>query len=63
MTYLKKLTDMIKLKKSEKTSRLNKLVHCNIEKIADGLLDYIEGSLENMIGSLLDVPICAIENF
>ena len=52
-----------KLKKSEKTSRLNKLIYCNIEKIADDLLAYIEGSLENMIGSLLDVPICAIENF
>ena len=52
-----------KLKKSEKTSRLNKLIYCNIEKISDDLLDYIEGSLENMIGSLLDVPICAIENF
>ena len=52
-----------KLKKSEKTSRLNKLIYCNIEKISDDLLAYIEGSLENMIGSLLDVPICAIENF
>ena len=52
-----------KLKKSEKTSRLNKLIYCNIEKIADDLLAYIEGSLENMIGSLLDVPICAIKNF
>ena len=52
-----------KLKVSEATSRLNKLVYCNIEKIADGLLDYIEGSLENMVGSILDVPTCAIENF
>ena len=42
---------------------MNKLIYCNIEKIADGLLDYIEGSLENMVGSILDVPICAIENF
>jgi len=52
-----------KLKVTNATSRLNKLVYCNIEKIADGLLDYIEGSLENMVGSILDVPICAIENF
>ena len=53
----------LKFKASEATSRLNKLVYCNLEKIADDLLDYIEGSLENMIGSVLDVPICAIENF
>ena len=59
----KKVDRHTKLKKSEKTSRLNKLIYCNIEKISDDLLDYIEGSLENMIGSLLDVPICAIENF
>ena len=59
----KKVNRHDKLKKSEKTSRLNKLIYCNIEKISDDLLDYIEGSLENMIGSLLDVPICAIENF
>lgn len=59
----KKINRHDKLKKSEKTSRLNKLIYCNIEKISDDLLDYIEGSLENMIGSLLDVPICAIENF
>ena len=52
-----------KLKVTNATSRLNKLVYCNIEKIADGLLDYIEGSLENMVGSILDVPTCAIENF
>lgn len=59
----KKVNRHDKLKKSEKTSRLNKLIYCNIEKISDDLLAYIEGSLENMIGSLLDVPICAIENF
>ena len=52
-----------KLKVTNATSRLNKLIYCNIEKIADGLLDYIEGSLENMVGSILDVPTCAIENF
>jgi len=52
-----------KLKVTNATSRLNKLVYCNVEKIADGLLDYIEGSLENMVGSILDVPTCAIENF
>ena len=59
----KKVDRHTKLKVTNATSRLNKLVYCNIEKIADGLLDYIEGSLENMVGSILDVPICAIENF
>ena len=58
-----KIDRHLKFKASEATSRLNKLVYCNLEKIADDLLDYIEGSLENMIGSVLDVPICAIENF
>ena len=59
----KKVDRHTKLKVTNATSRLNKLVYCNIEKIADDLLDYIEGSLENMVGSILDVPICAIENF
>ena len=59
----KKVDRHTKLKVTNATSRLNKLVYCNIEKIADGLLDYIEGSLENMVGSIIDVPICAIENF
>ena len=59
----KKVDRHTKLKVTNATSRLNKLIYCNIEKIADGLLDYIEGSLENMVGSILDVPICAIENF
>ena len=59
----KKIDRHTKLKVTNATSRLNKLIYCNIEKIAEGLLDYIEGSLENMVGSILDVPICAIENF
>ena len=59
----KKVDRHTKLKVTNATSRLNKLIYCNIEEIADGLLDYIEGSLENMVGSILDVPICAIENF
>ena len=59
----KKVDRHTKLKVTNATSRLNKLIYCNIEKVTDGLLDYIEGSLENMVGSILDVPICAIENF
>ena len=59
----KKVDRHTKLKVTNATSRLNKLIYCNIEKVTDGLLDYIEGSLENMVGSIIDVPICAIENF
>ena len=36
---------------------------CNFEKIQDELLDYLNKSLENMIGQVLDVPLCGIENF
>ena len=59
----KKVDRHTKLKVTNATSRLNKLIYCNIEKVTDGLLDYIEGSLENMVGSIIDVPICGIENF
>ena len=59
----KKVDRHTKLKVTNATSRLNKLIYCNIENVTDGLLDYIEGSLENMVGSIIDVPICAIENF
>ena len=48
----KKIDRHTKLKVTNATSRLNKLIYCNIEKIAEGLLDYIEGSLENMVGSI-----------
>ena len=45
------------------TKNLEDLIFCNVNKISDELLDYLEGSLENMIGSIIDVPACAIENF
>ena len=45
------------------TNALTSVIFCNIEKIQDGLLDYLSKSLENMIGQVLDVPICGIENF
>ena len=45
------------------TKNLEDLIFCNINKISDELLDYLEGSLENMLGSIIDVPVCAIENF
>ena len=34
-----------------------------ILKIQDQLGDYLMKSLENMLGQLLDVPICGVENF
>ena len=45
------------------TNALPSVIFCNIEKIQDGLIDYLSKSLENMIGQVLDVPICGIENF
>ena len=45
------------------TNALTSVIFCNIEKIQDGLVDYLSKSLENMIGQVLDVPICGIENF
>ena len=45
------------------TSALANVIFCNLEKIQEGLADYLSKSLENMIGQVLDVPICGIENF
>ena len=45
------------------TKTLTDVIFCNIEKIQDGLVDYLSESLENMIGQVLDVPACGIENF
>ena len=45
------------------TNALTSVIFCNIEKIQDGLADYLSKSLENMLGQVLDVPICGIENF
>ena len=45
------------------TKTLTDVIFCNIEKIQDGLVDYLSKSLENMIGQVLDVPACGIENF
>ena len=48
---------------AEATNALVNTMFCNFEKIQDGLLDYLFKSLENMIGQVLDVPICGVENF
>ena len=42
---------------------LQNTIFCNFEKIIDQLKDYLSKSLENMIGQVLDVPICGVENF
>ena len=45
------------------TKSLTDVIFCNLEKIQEGLADYLSKSLENMIGQVLDVPICGVENF
>ena len=42
---------------------LNDIIFCNFEKINEQLGEYLEKSLENMLGSILDVPTCAVESF
>ena len=44
-------------------NKLSETIYCNFEKIQDQLGDYLMDSLENMLGQLLDVPICGVENF
>ena len=45
------------------TKTLTDVIFCNIEKIQEGLVDYLGKSLENMVGQVLDVPACGVENF
>ena len=45
------------------TNALIDTIFCNFEKIQDQLVGYLGKSLENMIGQVLDVPICGVENF
>ena len=45
------------------TKSLSDVIFCNLEKIQEGLKDYLSKSFENMIGQVLDVPACGIENF
>ena len=47
----------------EATNALSNTIYCNFEKIQDELGDYLMKSLENMLGQVLDVPICGVENF
>ena len=58
------LINLIKLFWVKCTNALTDTIFCNIEKIQDELRDYLNAkSLENMIGQVLDVPICGVENF
>ena len=47
----------------EAAKNLNDILFCNFEKINEQLKGYLEKSLENMLGSVLDVPLCAVESF
>ena len=42
---------------------LTDIMFCNIEAINEQLSDYLNQSLSNMLGSILDLPICAVESF
>ena len=48
---------------SSATKGLTDKIFCNFEKINEQLMDYLTKSLENMLGSVLDVPLCAVESF
>jgi hypothetical protein len=47
----------------EAAKNLNDVLFCNFEKINEQLKDYLAKSLENMLGKVLDVPICAVDSF
>jgi len=47
----------------EAINKLSDTIYCNFEKIQEQLGDYLMKSLENMLGQVLDVPICGVENF
>ena len=42
---------------------LSDIIFCNLEKIQDELLDYLSKSFENMVGQIVDIPVCGVENF
>ena len=47
----------------EAAKNLTDLMFCNFEKINEQLKDYLNKSLSNMLGSVLDVPLCGVESF
>ena len=63
LTLEEKTPKTLQAPAGQATKTLTDVIFCNIEKIQDALLDYLSKSLENMIGQVLDVPVCGIENF
>jgi len=47
----------------EAAKNLNDILFCNFEKIIEQLKDYLAQSLANMLGKVLDVPLCGVESF
>ncbi len=41
---------------------LSDVIFCNLEKIQDELLGYLSKSFKNMVGQIVDIPVCGVEN-
>lgn len=63
LTLKEKTPKTLQAPVGQATKSLTDVIFCNIEKIQEQLKDYLSKSLENMIGQVLDVPICGVENF
>ena len=63
LTLKEKTPKTLQAPAGQAAKSLTDVIFCNIEKIQDQLLNYLSKSLENMIGQVLDVPICGVENF
>ena len=51
-----------RIKKQQAVEGITNIIQCNIEKVEGDLKDYLAKSLGNMVGQVLDIPVCAIEN-
>ena len=63
LTLKEKTPKTLQAPAGQAAKSLTDVIFCNIEKIQDALLDYLSKSLENMIGQVLDIPVCGVENF
>ena len=63
LTLKEKTPKTLQSEVGQATKSLTDVIFCNIEKIQEQLKDYLSKSLENMIGQVLDVPVCGVENF
>lgn len=63
LTLKEKTPKTLQAPVGQATKSLTDVIFCNIEKIQEQLKDYLSKSLENMIGQVLDVPVCGVENF